>query len=354
MTMVVGYIVYRGISSQQMEMCRNFNEYQEAEPTSIELEKEELEEPTSIELEKEELEEPTSIELEKEELEEPTRVELEETAMLNVPAEKPVDNECRCRTLPDVIIFGAKKCGTSALQEFLAFHPNIAAAEGEIFYFSKHYDREVSWYINKMPPSLPNQLTLEKTPAYFVTPEAPERLAQLSKNVKLLLILRDPVLRSISDYCLCKHYGLEKHRSYEEMVLDSEGNVRTKPPTCTSIIRDSFYDKYYANWNKVWHGKIHIIDGDKLSVDPYSELIKVEKFLNLPSYFTKDMFYFSASKGFPCFKQEDGHSYCLGAKKGFKHPNVAQEVKDKLYDTFRPHMINFCQQAGVNFSLCHI
>ena len=70
------------------------------------------------------------------ELEEPTRVELEESAMLNVPAEKPVDNDCRCRTLPDVIIFGAKKCGTRALQEFLAFHPNIAAAEGEIFFKS--------------------------------------------------------------------------------------------------------------------------------------------------------------------------------------------------------------------------
>ena len=266
MTMpVVGYIVYCGTSSQQMEMCHNFNEYQEAEPTSIELEKEELEEPTRVEL-----------------------------AMSNVPVEKPVDNDCRCRTLPDVIIFGAKKCGTSALQEFLAFHPSIAAAKGEIFYFSKHYDRGVSWYINSMPPSLPNQLTLA---AYFITPEAPERLAQLSKNVKLLLILRDPVVRSISDYCLCKHYGLENHHSYEEMVLDSEGNVRAKPPTCTSIIRDSVYDKYYANWNKVWHGKIHIVDGDKLSVDPYSELIKVEKFLNLPSYFTKDMFYFSASKG---------------------------------------------------------
>ena len=128
MTMVVEYIVYHGTSSQQMEMCRNF---QETEPTSVE-----------------------TVELEKEELEEPTKVELEESAMLHVPAEKPVDNGCRCRTLPDVIIFGAKKCGTSALQEFLAFHPNIAAAKGEIFYFNKYYDKgvPVSWYINKMPP----------------------------------------------------------------------------------------------------------------------------------------------------------------------------------------------------------
>ena len=301
---------------------------------------------------------PTSVETVELEKEEPTKEELEESAMLHVPAEKPVGNGCRCRTLPDVVIFGAKKCGTSALQEFLAFHPNIAAAKGEIFYFNKYYDKgvPVSWYINKMAPSLPNQLTLEKTPDYFTTSTAPERLAQLSKDVKLLLILRDPVVRSISDYCLCRHHRLEQNLPYEKTVLDSEGNVRDVPPTghCYSIIRDSYYDKYYAIWNKVWHGKIHIVDGDKYKVDPYSELVKVEKFLNVPSYFTKDMFYFSTSKGFPCFKQEDGQSYCLGAKKGFEHPDVAQEVKDKLYDTFRPHMINFCQQAKVNFSLCHI
>ena len=268
--------------------------------------------------------------------------------------EKPVtmiDNSCRCRTLPDVIIFGARKGGTSALQEFLTFHPNIAAAEGEIFFFDKNFGKGVNWYINKMPLSLPDQLTLEKTPDYFTTSTAPERLAQLSKDVKLLLILRDPVIRSISDYSLYKYYGYVS-KSYEDIVLDSEGNVRTesKPPT---VLRDSFYDKYYANWNKVWHGKIHIVDGDKYRVDPYSELVKVEKFLNIPSYFTQDMFYLNPKKGFLCYKHED-KDYCLGPKKGLKHPKVSQEVKDKLYDTFRPHTIDFCQQAGINFSLCHI
>ena len=264
-----------------------------------------------------------------------------------------VTSSCRCRTLPDVIIFGARKCGTSALQEFLAIHPDIAAARGEIFYFDQNYHRGANWYINQMPPSLPDQLTLEKTPDYFTTLEAPRRLAYLSKDVKLLLILRDPVIRSISDYALHEAVDRDMKYSYENMVLDSNGNVLTKSRQHPSILRDSFYDKYYANWDKLWHDKIHIVDGDNFRVDPYSEIVKVEKFLNLKSYFTKDMFYFNATKGFHCWGYDDRH-YCLGSYKGLKHPNVSQEVKDKLYDAFRPHMINLCKLAKIDFPLCHI
>ena len=308
MTIVVGYIMYHGTSSQQMEINNDY-QYQEIK----------LEGSTGVELEKEEF------------------------AM-----------QSRCRTLPDVVIIGCRKCGTSALKDFIAFHPNIVAAEGETHYFDSHYNKGANWYINSMPPSLPDQLTMEKTPAYFITPKAPERLAQLSKDVKILLILRDPLTRSISDYLLCQRHGiLDKSLSFEEVVLDSKGNVRAETPPCTSILDVSFYDRHYANWNKVWHGKIHIVNGEKFSVDPYSELVKVEKFLNLPCYFTKDKFYINITghAHLPCFKQEDGQNYC---RVHFKHPNVSQEVKDKLYDTFRPHMVNLCKQAGINFSLCHI
>ena len=309
MTTVVVYIMYHGTSSQQMEINNDY-QYQEIK----------IEGSTGVELEKEEF------------------------AM-----------QSRCRTLPDVVIIGAKKCGTGALKIFIAFHPNIVAPKGETHYFDSHYNKGANWYINSMPPSLPDQLTMEKTPAYFVTPKAPERLAQLSKDVKILLILRDPLTRSISDYLFCQRHGiLDKSLSFEEVVLDSKGNVRAETPPCTSILDVNFYDRHYANWNKVWHGKIHIVDGEKFSVDPYSELVKVEKFLNLPSYFTKEKFYMNATKHFPCFKQEDGQNYCLSPSKGVEHPNVSQEVKDKLYDTFRPHVINFCKQAGINFSLCHI
>ena len=244
-----------------------------------------------------------------------------------------VTSSCRCRTLPSLVLGNVARvrCRNSLL-----FIPTLPLPEERYSTLIKIITGGANWYTSQMPPSLPNQLTLEKTPDYFTTLEAPQRLAYLSKDVKLLLILRDPVIRSISDYALHEAVDRDMKYSYENMVLDSNGNVLTKSRQHPSVLRDSFYDKYYANWNELWHDKIHIVDGDNFRVDPYSEIVKVEKFLNLKSYFTKDMFYFNATKGLNCWGHEDRH-YCLGSDKGLKHPNVSQEVKDKLYNAFSTH-----------------
>lgn len=163
----------------------------------------------------------------------------------------------QCRSLPDVIIIGARKCGTKALLEILGTHPNIAAASDEIFFFDKHYEEGVNWYIHQMPLSVSSQLTMEKTPDYFTTLEAPQKLAVVNKDAKLLLILRDPVIRSISDYT---HFVAKKLRvmkpikPYDEMVLTTDEGVRKvrgSQHNYGSILYDSYYDKHYANWRKV-------------------------------------------------------------------------------------------------------
>ncbi|RZF47033.1 hypothetical protein LSTR_LSTR016411, partial [Laodelphax striatellus] len=51
-----------------------------------------------------------------------------------------------------------------------------------------------------MPPTLEGQITMEKTPSYFVTKEAPVRVHQMNPTTKLLVVVRDPVTRAISDY----------------------------------------------------------------------------------------------------------------------------------------------------------
>ena len=51
-----------------------------------------------------------------------------------------------------------------------------------------------------MPRSYSDQITVEKTPAYFITPEVPRLLHAMNPEVKLLLVVRDPVTRAISDY----------------------------------------------------------------------------------------------------------------------------------------------------------
>ncbi len=51
-----------------------------------------------------------------------------------------------------------------------------------------------------MPKALDGQIVMEKTPRYFVTVETPVRVHAMSQDVKLIVVVRDPVTRAISDY----------------------------------------------------------------------------------------------------------------------------------------------------------
>ena len=77
------------------------------------------------------------------------------------------------RRLPQAIIIGVRKCGTRALLEMLALHPRVQKAAGEVHFFDRddNYRRGLEWYRRKMPHSFRGQITIEKSPSYFVTPE---------------------------------------------------------------------------------------------------------------------------------------------------------------------------------------
>lgn len=71
------------------------------------------------------------------------------------------------------LIIGVRKCGTRALLEMLYLHPRIQKAAGEVHFFDRdeNYIKGLDWYRKKMPHSFRGQITIEKSPSYFVTPE---------------------------------------------------------------------------------------------------------------------------------------------------------------------------------------
>lgn len=77
------------------------------------------------------------------------------------------------RRLPQAIIIGVRKCGTRALLEMLFLHPRVQKAAGEVHFFDRdeNYYKGLDWYRKKMPHSFRGQITIEKSPSYFVTPE---------------------------------------------------------------------------------------------------------------------------------------------------------------------------------------
>lgn len=71
------------------------------------------------------------------------------------------------------LIIGVRKCGTRALLEMLYLHPMVQKASGEVHFFDRdeNYSLGLEWYRSKMPLSFKGQITIEKSPSYFVTPE---------------------------------------------------------------------------------------------------------------------------------------------------------------------------------------
>lgn len=88
------------------------------------------------------------------------------------------------RHLPDALVIGVKKCGTRALLEFIRLHPDVRAAGCEVHYFDRFYNKGFHWYRNHMPSTIDGQITMEKTPSYFITKEVPQRVHHMNPGTK--------------------------------------------------------------------------------------------------------------------------------------------------------------------------
>lgn len=110
------------------------------------------------------------------------------------------------RALPDFLILGAMKAGTSSLFRMLEQHPQVVSPlRKEVHFFSlaAPRGRSLSWYRAHFPlrASLRGgRTTGEGTPDYVFAPGVPERIAALRPGLPVIMLLRDPVERAISHY----------------------------------------------------------------------------------------------------------------------------------------------------------
>ena len=255
-------------------------------------------------------------------------------------ADRPQKRKPRC------IIIGAMKTGTYALRTFLTINPYIVAAHGEINYFNLNYNKGVIWYKNKMPMSTLNQITVEKS-IYFLYKSVPERIYRFNKDMKLILVVRDPVIRAISHYVHMQSLGLVPEGiTFEEMVQNTKtGMLKIE----SRLIQTSLYQPYLLHWLKYFPmNQIHIVDGDKFAEDPLSEIVKVERFLGVPPKITEKHLYFDEKKEFYCYIKNKKRR-CLPEGKGREHPRISEEVLNMLMEFFASWNERFFKTIGRRF-----
>jgi hypothetical protein len=127
------------------------------------------------------------------------------------------------RPLPDFLIIGAQKAGTTALYAYLRRHPAITGPSWkEVSYFDRHYGRGEAWYRGNFPNRVRarGKLVGEASPSYIFHPLGPERAKALVPEARLVALVRHPVDRALSHYHHEVALGREPLRF--EDALDAE------------------------------------------------------------------------------------------------------------------------------------
>ncbi len=117
----------------------------------------------------------------------------------------------RWRVLPDFVIIGAQKAGTTSLYNYLVAHPDVmGAARKEVHFFDVSYGRGERFYRSMFPTRAAlrrlqrrtgrTAITGEASPYYLFHPVVPFRMARMLPDTRLIVLLRDPVDRAISHY----------------------------------------------------------------------------------------------------------------------------------------------------------
>ncbi len=121
---------------------------------------------------------------------------------------------------PTYVGIGAQKCASTWLHRILAEHPQVAVpAEKEIDFFSYRYDHGFQWYESCFAEAGPGSLARgEISPSYFCDPAAPARLARYAPDAKILLSLRDPVQRALSNH---RHEVREGHLAGADLSFEA-------------------------------------------------------------------------------------------------------------------------------------
>ena len=175
----------------------------------------------------------------------------------------------------DFLIIGGVKCGTSSLFHYMKKHPNIRTGpKKELHFFNKqyaksNYDKGMDWYLSQFPKKEPGGIFFlngEASAGYFENPLTAAEVAQYFPSVKLIILLRNPVDRALSQYKMAMRLGQEHdERSHEIIFAENMIKYECNPSVWDRYIYAGVYTPLIQAWRKFFpDDQIHIICSEDL------------------------------------------------------------------------------------------
>jgi hypothetical protein len=260
------------------------------------------------------------------------------------------------RVLPDSLIIGAQRCGTSSLYKLLGRHPDVVPSlRKEVEFFSVRYGEGINWYRAHFPLNAGlavsarlrgrRPITFEATPDYLLDPRAAERAAAHLPEARIIILVRDPIDRAFSQYRHNRRLGheplgFEDALAAEPERLEGEIERMLDDPTYQarrfrrySYVTRGLYADQLDRWQK-WFARhrILVLRSEEFFEAPAQTYSLVISFLGLAPF---------VPKRFP------NYSYLSPVTDG--DANLSPMIRDRLAATFAPH--NQRLEAMLGFDL---
>jgi hypothetical protein len=255
----------------------------------------------------------------------------------------------RDRALPDFIIIGAQKGGTSSLFAYLAQHPQLLPSlkkevhffDGGLNYTTDNYKRGEAWYRTNFPKkdTGAHSRAFEASPLYVFNPLVPRRIFDLVPDVKLIVLLRNPTERAISHYFHGKEKGheplpmIEALRAEEQRlanILECEdyksANFRHYSYKSRGVYKEQL-ERFLKHFPPQ---QLLVLSSEKFFRDTNTILRRVLQFVEVD----------------PAFKIQDLKPRNVARNRSAVDP----EVYEYLNDYFRPHNQALYELVGENYA----
>jgi hypothetical protein len=132
--------------------------------------------------------------------------------------------------LPNFLIVGAAKAGTTTLYSVLRNHPEVfMPVDKEPEFFDRRFDRGLDWYRRQFAGAGDAKAVGEATPSYLADAKAIDRIAEVLPKVRIVALLRNPIDRAYSHYWHVRGFRAEP-RSFEEAIAaERRGEADARP-----------------------------------------------------------------------------------------------------------------------------